>query len=346
MGHGLVAGDEGQELRRGEDSERGKAARGLFQAGAYRLLCTATPSYNYAEEWWNVLSYVRPEVLGELATFKAEWCHVNHKGKWVLNDPRAFGTYLREQHAIIRKRKARDRVNRVVRHVPYDGEGREVMEHMACQLAIKASTGTFHERGEAARALDLLARQETGIAKAKAVAQVVRAIVEGGHAVILSGHHLSVYRIWMEELADLKPAKFTGAETQRQKGEAIRRFLDGETDLFILANRAGRGLDGLQERCRYVVIGELDWSGEIHHQVIGRADRDGSLVDDDPKGTIEALFLVTDEGSDPVMLDVVGTKSSMSRGVLDPDAPVETRRSDETGLQKLVEHYLAKARGG
>jgi CO dehydrogenase/acetyl-CoA synthase gamma subunit (corrinoid Fe-S protein) len=53
-----------------------------------------------------------------------------------------------------------------------------------------------------------MVRQATGIAKAKTVAQFARLMVEAGEPVLLVGWHREVYRIWLEALADLKPAMY------------------------------------------------------------------------------------------------------------------------------------------
>ena len=89
-------------------------------------------------------------------------------------------------------------------------------------------TGSFTERGNAARDLDLMVRQATGIAKARAVADVVRILVEGGEPVFaIFGWHRAVYDIWLERLADLNPAMYTGSESRQQKVEIEGRLPGG-----------------------------------------------------------------------------------------------------------------------
>lgn len=334
LGCGLVAFDECQELRTGLTTGRGTGANRLCQAARMRLGLTATPIYGYGVEIWEVMRFLRPEVLGPYGDFMREWAPKGH-----IKDPKALGAFLREQHAMVRQRKASERVTRLVQTVEHDEADLASIDDVARRLAIQATTGTFTERGEATRQLDLLARQRTGIAKARAVAAVARILVEAGTPIILAGWHREVYAIWLEALSDLKPAMYTGSETTAAKKREMARFLSGETDIFILSLRSGRGVDGLQARSQFVVFGELDWSPQVHHQVIGRLDREGSMIDG-TEDDITALFLVADDGSDPPMMEVLGLKNSESTGIVDPDLGVQTVRADGAGLRRLVERYL------
>lgn len=340
LGTGLVGFDECQELRTGRASHRGLAADRLAASARLRLGLTATPIYNYGVEIWEVMRYLRPEVLGPRDDFIREWAPHGS-----VLDPKALGAFLREQHAFTRKRKAKDRVTRLVQAVGHDAASLASIEDIARELAKTAATGSFTERGEATRQLDLRVRQQTGIAKAKHVAAVVRILVESGTPLILAGWHREVYSIWLEELSDLAPAMYTGSESPAQKRREMARFLDGETDVFILSLRSGRGVDGLQARSKFVVIGELDWSPQVHHQIIGRLDREGSITDETDED-ITALYLVAEDGSDPPMMDVLGLKASQSTGIVDPDLGVATVKTDGAGLKALVDRYLARDTNG
>lgn len=326
--------DEPQELRRGRESQKGQAATVLSTYATWRVGLTATPIYGYGSEIFNVMEFIRPGIFGSYEDFDREYC--SH-GK--LKDPRAVGTYLREQHAFLRRTK-RDvgkempPVNRIVDFVDADLAAIQSVEETARNLALRATRGHFVERGQAARDLDLLVRQATGVSKAKAVARVVRILVEGGAPVILFGWHRDVYDIWLRDLQDLRPAMYTGSESSTQKVRSKDAFLAGETDLLIMSLRSAAGIDGLQARCSTVVFGELDWSPGIHHQCIERVDREGQ---EEP---VTALFLVVDEGSDPPIMEMLGLKASEAHAVTDPSAELQAVVSDGSRIQALVDRYL------
>jgi len=327
--------DEPQELRGGLGTAKGTASAVLSRHAGWRLGLTATPIYNYGAEIWNIMQFINRDVLGEWGDFAREY--LNDRGK--LTDPKALGTYLRERYAFLRRTKADvgselPPVNRIVDTVDYDEAEVRSIEAVARQLAIKATTGQFAERGSAARELDLMVRQATGIAKARHVAAVVRILVESGEPVLLMGWHREVYRIWNEMLGDLKPVMYTGTESPVQKAAAKEAFVSGKTDLMIMSLRSAAGLDGLQARCSTIVFGELDWSPGIHHQCIERLDREGQTK------PVMALFLVAEDGSDPPMMEVLGLKASEAHQVVDPTLGVQAVHSDESRLKALVERYL------
>lgn len=330
--------DEPQELRTGAGTGKGKAAKILSEHASFRIGLSATPIYNYGKEIFNVMGFIRPGLLGDWSDFSREYLDHNQ----MLRDPAALGAFLREQHAFLRRTKADvgkelPAVSRIVDVVDYDQKQVRSIDDVARALAIRATRGSFVERGQAVRDLDMMVRHATGVAKAKAVAAIVRILVESGEPILLIGWHRDVYSIWLKELANLKPGMYTGSESPKQKRDAAEDFISGKTNLLIMSLRSAAGLHGLQERCAFVVFGELDWSPGIHHQVIERLNRDGQ------SRPVTALFLVADEGSDPPVMEVLGLKASEAYKVTDPFAAAPANSNDPSHLRRLVDQYLEKA---
>jgi hypothetical protein len=192
---------------------------------------------------------------------------------------------------------------------------------------------------QAAEQLSNVLRQATGIAKAPYVAAFVQLLVESGERVVLYGWHRAVYAIWNAQLKRFSPAMYTGSESTNQKLESKRRFCDGETDIMIISLRSGAGLDGLQYNCRTVVYGELDWSPGVHDQDTGRVHRDGQP---DP---VAAYFLLAEEGSDPIMADVLGVKKQQAMGVMNPKADLISKLQTDGGNAKKLATSFLKQRG-
>jgi hypothetical protein len=89
-----------------------------------------------------------------------------------------------------------------------------------------------------------------------------------------------------------------------------------------------------------VVFGELDWSPGVHEQAIGRLHRDGQT------DTVTAYYLQADEGSDPVIADVLGVKRQQIEGFRDPDGPlVRQLATDLDRVKKLAESFLQQFAG-
>ena len=135
---------------------------------------------------------------------------------------------------------------------------------------------------------------------------------------------------------------FTGSESASQKNAQKERFMSGDTNVMIMSLRSGAGLDDLQRRCSVVVIGELDWSPGVHQQIIWRLDREGQ------EQPVTVFFLVSEEGSDPPIMDVLGIKASEAHQIVDPLVPIRAVDDDTSNLRKLVDRYLkigGKGRG-
>ncbi len=338
LGLPTVIFDEIQKLRTGITSQMGQACRQLSMMAQRRLGLTGSPIYNYGAEIFEVLQFLDGLVLGSREDFLREW---TKDGKH-LSDPKALGTYLREQHVYLRRTKEdvgqqMPPVNRVVQTVEHNQSDLDAIEDVIRKLATQVAFGSFVERGDAARELDWRLRHATGIAKARSVAAYVRLLLENDQPVLLAGWHHDVYDIWRHELADFNPVFYTGKETPAQKERAKKAAMAGETNLVIISLRSGAGLDGLQARFADVVIGELDWAPGVHQQLIWRLEREGQ------EQPVTAHFLVSDDGSDPVLISRIGIKSSEARGVNDPHLGVETVQSDLTNIQALARRYLTKA---
>jgi SNF2 family DNA or RNA helicase len=349
---GLLAGkvksvvyDEIQELRI-QSSAKYHAARMLRDEVDFSMGLSATPIGNYGGEIWSVMQLLAPDALGSQGEFNREWCTPLSNGHQKAIDPEALGHHLRSQQLILRRtRKEIGRelppVVRYVQEVDFDRDVYAKGTTAAAELARTILSGEFTARGQAARQLDLEMRQATGLAKAPYVADLVRMLVESGEKVLLFGWHRAVYSVWADRLRDLRPAFFTGHESDVQKERARMDFIEGRSQVLIMSLRSGAGLNGLQDTCSVCVFGEMDWSPSVHHQGIGRLARDGQTA------SVQVFFPVAPDGSDPVMASVLGLKEAQSQGVVDlGTAPsselteVDPQRMKQLALEYLKAHKL------
>lgn len=346
--------DEAQEFRRASNGTRRslkyEAGRALADVVDMRIGLSATPVYNYGNEIYNVMEVIAPGSLGTSKEFYDEWCGgpPGPDGRARVNDPAALGSYLRESGLMIRR--TRKEVGReipqltVVRHaVECDPDSIHRAAGDVAELAQRVldRIGSPAERMQRAGELDWRLRQATGIAKAGAVADLVRMLVDGGEKVVLFGWHHEVYSLWQSHL-DRQPAiksvLYTGKQSDSQKAAAAKEFIHGDAQVLSISLRAGAGLDGLQFASCTGVIGELDWSPRVIEQDIGRLHRDGQT---DP---VIVYVPVADEGSDPVISDVLGIKDAQSHYLLNPDAPggPELTGASEDHIRKLAEDVLRR----
>lgn len=328
--------DEVQNLRHGRGTQKGQACDVFARYAGRRLGLSATPIFGYGGEIFNILDIIEPGILGTREEFIREWCKHGDDSKLIIEDPVALGSHLRDLNIMIREQGGGPPANRIVVDVPYDEEAAAADEQLARSLALKVLSGSFTERGQAARELDMMARHTTGVAKARHVAAYVKILLEAKTPIILGGWHRDVYDIWLKELAPYNPLLYTGSESPAAKDRVKRDFMEGRTDCIIMSLRSGAGLDGLQHRCATVVHGELDWSREVHKQLAGRL-RPHARTD-----PITEIFIVADGGSDPLIASVQGLKASQARGIIDPKAGLEQVHTDESRIKALAKMYLER----
>jgi hypothetical protein len=332
-----VVYDEVQELRHGASTSKGQACRTLSSRADLRLGLTATPIYNYGDEIHSVMDYIRPGLLGDSWEFVREWC----SGSKQVKNPDGLGSYLRDTGYFLRRTEddpsvdaTMPRPNIIDWMVDWDNGAVRNEEAITRALAIKVLSGDFVEAGSAARELDLKMRMMTGIAKARSVAAYVKLLLRDSPRVLLAGWHRDVYQIWRDELAAFNPTLYTGSESAAGKARTVEAFTTGDSRVMMLSLRSGAGLDGLQHYCRDVVFGELDWSPQVHYQVIGRLRRPGQL------DQVTAHYLHTNDGSDPVLIETLGVKSDQSRGINDPGIAPAAKFTDDSRIKRLAQHVL------
>lgn len=334
--------DEVQELRH-EDSNKYAAASLLAAKATLRVGLSATPFFNMGGEMFNVVNILRPDALGTREEFRREWCTDDD----MIKDPKAFGTHLRREGIMLRRtRKDVGRELPPFQGIPHqiacDKEALDRIKGSAIELAkiILATNQRYHgEKFRASEEFSNLMRQATGISKAPYVAEFVRMLLATEQKIVVFAWHRSVYDILMTMLADFKPRMYTGSESPNQKSAAKEAFLDpaGECRVMLISLRAGSGLDGLQKVCKVGVFAEIDYSPGVHEQCCGRYHRDGQ---DEPS---LAYFLLADDGSDPVLADILGLKLGQIQGIRDPEADLVEEMQGSTGnVKRLAQSYLEK----
>lgn len=58
------------------------------------------------------------------------------------------------------------------------------------------------------------------------------------------------------------------------------------------------------------------------------------------KDQVTAVFLISDSGSDPVMVELLGLKASQAAGLKDPFGSKEVQHSDDSRIKILAERIL------
>lgn len=343
--------DECQELRSGYGGKempiKYASAKRLAHNAKFRMGLSATPIYNYGGEFFSVLDVLMPDALGTRAEFMTEWCTDGGNDKPKIKEPAAFGSYIRAEGLVLRRTRAEvarelPALSRCSHHVEADSKVLDDVEGACAELArIILSQGEGHkgQKMMASEELSNKLRQATGIAKAPHVADFVRMILETEQKVVVFAWHREVYSILMDRLREFAPTMYTGSESPSQKEQSRESFINGNSRVLLMSLRAGAGLDGLQDVCRTAVFAELDWAAGAMEQCGGRIHRDGQ------KHPVVLYYLIAEEGSDPIVSDVLGVKYVQVEKTRDPDADSFIRVDhDESNIKRLATEYLLRTK--
>lgn len=345
--------DEAQEFRHAETAQhtpplKYAAGKYIAERARFRMGLTATPIYGYGGEIFNVMDVIAPGKLGERHEFGREWCVGGWGPKASVQDPVAFGAWMRQEGLMIRRtRKDVGRelpgLTRVPHAIDADEHAIDLVEKDVAHLALtilKAGGGGF-ERMRAGGELDWKLRHATGLAKAPFVAAFARMLLESEQKLVLWAWHHDVHAILASELKDFGVSIYTGQETIKQKDDAKKRFVEeAGCRVLLMSLRAGAGLDGIQHVCRTGVVAELDWAPAVHDQCCGRLDRDGQ------EHPVSVYFPIAKSGSDPVIADVLGIKAWQSEGIVrgraEGEEDIAVKEVDPNHIAKLARAILEK----
>lgn len=344
--------DEAQELRR-PGSLKYEAAAHISAEATNRIGLSGTPVYNFGGEIFAIMDNLYQGCLGQRDEFLREWCGGNETGsdtgtmaKVRVDNPEALRAHLESRGLYL---------SRTLEEMGIDVPGALPIEQMvlsdaatyqklsgnAIEMAklILSQEASNTEKWRTASELDYRLRQATGIAKAPFVADFVRLLLESQEKVVLFGWHRAVYDVWLERLKAFKPVLYTGTESSAAKARSVDAFVNGDSRVLIISLRSGAGLDGLQDVASTLVFGELDWSPGVHRQCIGRLDRPGQLH------MVLAYFCVSNEGSDPVMLDTLNIKAIEAKRLTGAANVIRTQPTEasRTQTRQLAAAILQRA---
>ena len=316
LGFRTVIFDEIQELRR-NGSSKYSAASLISESCENVIGLSGTPIYNNGGEIWNIVNIIDFHFLGDWESFTREWCYGYRSD--IVAKPELLGEHLRREGIMLRRLKSEvltelSPKRRLVQEIDWDDKVyRELMVPVAEKLRLLRATDDPSRRALIEDDICQRQRQATGVAKAPYVAEFVRALVDAGEKVLLMAHHHAVMDIYKKEFKGYSPKFITGRETEKQKDEALRAFMDGKTDLLCISLRSASGLNLQRASC--VVFGELDWSPAVHSQAEDRAHRMGQ------EDSILCYYLVSPRGSDSDMQDALGLKVSQFVSIMGDSQP-------------------------
>ena len=317
------------------ETKKRDSARSLSEHATFSIGLDGTPIWNLGIEIWSILDVLSPYILGPIEEFKREWC--DYSGAVV--EPTLLNSFLKNLGIMVRRtyqdigRKPEESYKTVytLEEQDSDEETSEVLKKLSLSI-LSANYGT-DDYSDSVSQFDFKLREATGIAKAKQVAEFVKQLVAEEGKVMLCGWHHAVYKIWKEELKELKPVFINGDATLLEKEELKKAFIEGDSQILVMSLRSGAGLNGLQFVCNTLVFGELDWTNAAMEQIVFRLTRRGQ-----PK-PVNIYYMALNTMADPFILERLNIKRAQATGVVEGiDSDVEFMgKQESTSLEKLRE---------
>lgn len=124
-------------------------------------------------------------------------------------------------------------------------------------------------------------RRLIGMAKARAVADLLNSEIDGGlHKIVLFAWHHDVINALVQRIQAHQPQVITGMTSPEEREAALKTFRkDARAKVFVgQIKAAGVGLDGLQEAANEVLFVESSWSPNDNMQAAKRAHRIGQVM--------------------------------------------------------------------
>ncbi|OQX68420.1 MAG: hypothetical protein B6A08_10405 [Sorangiineae bacterium NIC37A_2] len=300
--------DEAQAIKNAE-SLRAKAVHSLRAES--RIVATGTPIENHLGELWSLMHFANPGLLGTREAFERRFTDRIRLGD------RAATAALRKLVApfVLRRTKAE-----VLSELPEKTEVTLTVEPSASELAFyealrRKAVGDVEQGGTpGVRRMRLLAaltrlRQaachpslaggpaELPSSKHETLFALLDDLREGAHRTLIFSQfveHLKLVRAGLEARG-VTFEFLDGSKSTRAREESVRRFQDGEAEVFLISLRAG-GFGLNLTAADYVIHLDPWWNPAVEAQATDRAHRIGQrrpvtvyrLV---TKGTVEERIL-------------------------------------------------------
>ena len=135
---------------------------------------------------------------------------------------------------------------------------------------------------------------------------------------------------------------YTGADKS-----GLDDFLQGRVDILLASRPIFIGVDGLQKVCHRLILLSLPWTGAEYEQLVGRAQRQGSVFRD-IQVIIPQVILADQQGQtwswDQTRWALIQYKKTLSDCAVDGTIPEAVRMNEQLVLQKslaALEEWIA-----
>ncbi len=318
-----------------------------------KILLTGTPITNRPIEIFPLVSYLWPNVFGNLFHFAKRYCDAENNGYgWdfsgasnlpeLQNLLRASGMIRRLKADVLKELPPKTRqvvvlpsesVGSLIRK---EGElfKKQEKEVKRLQIAMKAAKAQKDEGAYRSAVQNLrqaynvaftemaAVRKELAIAKIPFVIDYVEGVIDEGKKVVVMAHHREVIDKLQNHFG-LKAVKFYGGMSESEKSNSVDRFQQDPSCMVFNGSIHAAGVGITLTSAQNMLFAELDWTPANMLQAEDRIHRIGQ------EGNALIQQLVFEESLDAKMADTLVRKMAVIEKALDKkniediDEPIE-----------------------
>lgn len=309
----------------------------------HRFAITGTPIENSLSELWSIFDFIMPGYLKKHSYF------VEHYEKPVIRnqDKKALDDLNRHIRPFILRRMKKE----VLKELPDKVETRmyadmtqeqkllylSYLDHMKHEIGMQTSQEFSRNRMKILAMLTRLRQicchpstfvkeYEGGSGKLSMLEEITENIIESGHRVLVFSQFTSMLSLIAEsfEEKDISYFYLDGTTRTADRMEYVRRFNEGERNVFLISLKAGGtglNLTGADTVIHY----DPWWNPAVEEQASDRVYRIGQ------KNKVQIIRLITKDSIEEKILRLKEKKKSLSDSVI---------QSDEVFLEKMTKEEL------
>jgi SWI/SNF-related matrix-associated actin-dependent regulator 1 of chromatin subfamily A len=192
---------------------------------------------------------------------------------------------------------------------------RDLAEAVEDQAAYDEAVKGLQARQSVAFSEMSVARHESALAKAPAVADHVEGLLESVPKIIVMAHHHDVVDLLVARLEAYGVVSLTGRDNQTKRQDAVDRFQDDASVRVFVGSIQAAGVGLTLTAASLVVFAELDWVPGNMSQAEDRVHRIGQT------DSVLIQHVVIDGSIDATMAHTLIAKQAVIDAALDDDIP-------------------------
>ena len=304
--------DEAHNVKSGKAMRTKAVLREIWPRAYYRIALSGTPFTSSIADGYTLFSRMNQEAFPDFFMFTSRYCYERYT-KWgtqyygVKNAEELSRIirstfYLRRTKAEVLPELPDKTYTKLILPEDYlyipKGMTKQEYKDLLKQTMQDLQLGEVPKKLEASATI----RREQGLLKVKPALEWLDDLVASETPFILFAYHTEVIDQIREHFKDFKPAVITGATPAKERFNEVKRFQDGETNIFI-GQIIAAGVNLTLTRASTVILFEWDWSPATIAQAVDRAHRIGQ------KNAVNIYYFVVKDSIDESCAEHVMSKA-------------------------------------